>query len=286
VDYFFLPPVYSLLDHNVEQNIRLGLFVLEGVVICVLIARAQSAMRRLGTALAENERLLAEAREANRAKDAFLAMLSHELRTPMNTIVGWAHMLQSPTLEDAQVAKALEVISRNALLQARLLDDLIDVARLVTGKMEIKLQTVRLSETVRAVVDGFAPQCEERGITIKVAVQDAFPLVTGDPERLHQVVGNLISNAVKFSPDGGSIEVEVRRAEPSVEIAVTDHGPGVAPDVMSKLFEPFWQGEEGRNRGGLGLGLPIAKHIIEIHGGTIHVQRDSQGTTFTISLPA
>jgi PAS domain S-box-containing protein len=242
---------------------------------------------------AERNRLLEEAREANRMKDEFLAMLSHELRTPLSAIVGWAHMLRSGGLDEATVARAIETIDRNAKVQNQLIEDILDVSRIVAGKFHLDMRSVDLVRVVEAACDTVAPTAAAKSVELR---QDLDPIVRpccpaiGDPDRLQQVVWNLLSNAIKFTPKGGTVTVEMRRLDESseFEIVVRDTGIGIAPDFLPHLFERFRQAGTGtRRHGGLGLGLSIVRHIVEAHGGTVMATSsgEGQGAAFTVRLP-
>jgi PAS domain S-box-containing protein len=242
---------------------------------------------------AERTRLLEEAREANRMKDEFLAMLSHELRTPLSAIVGWAHMLRTGGLDEATVARAIETIDRNAKVQNQLIEDILDVSRIVAGKFHLEMRPIDLVRIVEAACDTVAPAAATKGVELK---QDLDPTVRpccpaiGDPDRLQQVVWNLLTNAVKFTPKGGTVTVSVRRQDnpAEFEIVVSDTGNGIAPDFLPHIFERFRQAGTGaRRQGGLGLGLSIVRHIVESHGGTVMAASagEGQGSAFTIRLP-
>jgi PAS domain S-box-containing protein len=242
---------------------------------------------------AERNRLLEEAREANRMKDEFLAMLSHELRTPLSAIVGWAHMLRSGGLDEATVARAIETIDRNAKVQNQLIEDILDVSRIVAGKFHLDMRSADLVRVVEAACDTVAPAAAAKGVELR---QELDPLVRpccpaiGDPDRLQQVVWNLLSNAIKFTPKGGTVTVEVRRLDDTseFEIVVRDTGIGIAPDFLPHIFERFRQAGTGaRRQGGLGLGLSIVRHIVEMHGGSVMATSggEGQGSVFTVRLP-
>jgi len=238
------------------------------------LAREQSARR--------------EAEEANRAKDQFLAVLSHELRTPLNAIVGWAQLLRAGGLDEESTRNAIETIVRNADTQTRIISDVLDVSRIVSGKVELDPKEVELHALVAHVVNGFGPGARARGVELVVSTDPA--VVRGDTVRLQQIVGNLISNAIKFAPAGsGRIEVGVRPAGACVEITVQDNGPGVDPQFLPHVFDRFRQADSSttRKHGGLGIGLAIVRHLVELHGGTVAARnrRDGTGAVFTVGLP-
>jgi CheY-like chemotaxis protein len=220
-------------------------------------------------------------------------MLSHELRTPLSAIVGWAHMLRSGGLDEATVARAIETIDRNAKVQNQLIEDILDVSRIVAGKFHLDMRSVDLVRVVEAAVDTVAPTAATKGVELRQEldpeVRPVCPAV-GDPERLQQVVWNLLTNAVKFTPKGGAVTVELRREEDPGEVVlvVRDTGIGIAPDFLPHIFERFRQAGTGTRRaGGLGLGLSIVRHIVEMHGGNVQAESagEGQGAIFTVRLP-
>jgi CheY-like chemotaxis protein len=222
-------------------------------------------------------------------KDEFLATVSHELRTPLNAILGWTVMLRSGRLKPDKAAEALETIERSARAQNRLVEDLLDVSRIVTGRLQLKFQPVTLAKVVEAAVAAARPAAEAKSIALQV-VFDSLPCeVTGDADRLQQVIWNLISNAVKFTPRGGRVQAQLERAGSHVEIKVSDTGEGIAPEFLPHVFDRFRQadGSIQRRHGGLGLGLAIVRHLVELHGGEVSVESPGpgQGATFTVKLP-
>jgi len=241
----------------------------------------------------ERNRLLEEAREANRMKDEFLAMLSHELRTPLSAIVGWAHMLRTGGLDEPTVARAIETIDRNAKVQNQLIEDILDVSRIVAGKFHLDMRSVDLVRIVEAAIDTVSPLAASRGVQLRqdlsAEIGPCCPAI-GDPDRLQQVVWNLLTNAIKFTPRGGVVTVEVRRQDDPAEfeIVVRDTGQGISADFLPHIFERFRQAGTGaRRHGGLGLGLSIVRHIVEMHGGTVMATSagEGQGSVFTLRLP-
>ena len=243
---------------------------------------------------AEHERRLAEtsyraAQEANRAKDEFLMTLSHELRTPMTAILGWARLLPGMALTDPIFREAIASIARGAELQAHLIDDVLDVSRIVSGKMHLSRETIDVARVITASLEAVRPSADAKLITITTSLSPALGDLVADPTRLQQVMWNLLSNAVKFTPRNGVIEVSARRTASNVEIAVKDSGQGIDPRFIPHVFEPFRQAENPSTRvhGGLGLGLSIVRYIVEAHGGTVHAQSggQGQGATFTVTLP-
>jgi signal transduction histidine kinase/CheY-like chemotaxis protein len=252
------------------------------------IVLAQGVAEQATLAL-ENARLYAEARHANRAKDEFLATLSHELRTPLTAMLGWVRMLQTGTLEPALAARALEVIDRNTKLQAQLIDDLLDVSRIITGKLVLDLRAVDVAAAVEAALETVALGAQAKSLTIVRRLDPAAGAAWADPHRLQQIVWNLLSNAIKFTPAGGTITVTVERLDPHVALAVSDTGAGIAADFLPYLFDRFRQADSTSTRmhGGLGLGLAIVRHLATLHRGTVEAESPGPGAgaTFRVRLP-
>jgi PAS domain S-box-containing protein len=240
-------------------------------------------------ALVREQAARAEAEAAGRLKDEFLSTLSHELRTPLTAILGWAKLLCGGLVEDEARASAAEIIARSAETQARLIDDLLDVSRIVTGKLSLDLQPTPLAPVVEAAVNTIRPAAEAKEISLRASLDPEAGQVSGDPVRLQQVVWNLLSNAVKFTPRGGRVEVSLMRRGAQVEIVVTDTGAGIGPEFLPHVFESFRQADQSTTRkyGGLGLGLAIVRHLVEAHGGTVRVESEGEGrgATFAVSLP-
>jgi PAS domain S-box-containing protein len=240
--------------------------------------------------LLERERAArTDAERANRLKDEFLATLSHELRTPLNAVIGWSRMLSSGRLDRDSSKHALEVIERNAWAQKQIIEDILDVSRVITGKLQLNLSPVDLVAVVDAALDAVRPAIEAKEIKIETLIDASLRMVSGDPDRLQQVVWNILSNAAKFTPGGGSVEISVSQTATHVLIQVKDTGPGIEPAFLPHVFERFRQadGSTTRTHGGLGLGLAIVRHLVELHGGTIAVENreDGPGANFTIRLP-
>jgi PAS domain S-box-containing protein len=240
--------------------------------------------------LLESERIArAEAERANRLKDDFLATLSHELRTPLNAVMGWAHMLARRELTETQRKQALGAIHRNAQAQSRLVDDVLDLSRIITGRMALTAEPLDLSEIVRTTVESFTPAVLGKRQTVHLALP-AQARITGDTHRLRQVIWNLLSNATKFTPEGGSISVRVTYHESRVELEVSDTGEGIDPAFLPFVFDRFRQGDSSstRRHGGLGLGLSLVRHLVEAHGGTVTAASEGKGrgATLTVRLPA
>jgi CheY-like chemotaxis protein len=234
------------------------------------------------------QRALREAEAANRAKDAFLANLSHELRTPLNAMVGWVRLLRMGSLDVRQAERALETIERNAHAQARLIDELLDLSRIVTGNLKLELRPVDLSAAIRAMMDAMGPHARDKRVQLRAEVDPTIGPVLGDAVRLQQALGNLLSNAIKFTPAGGTVGVRLARAGPShAEIAVTDTGKGIASHLLPHIFDGFRQGDMTCAPAHRGLGLTIARQLVELHGGAMraHSAGEGCGTTVTVTLP-
>ena len=243
------------------------------------------------TKLLESEReARTQSEQANRLKDEFLATISHELRTPLNAIVGWARLLRSGQLDPNNLAHAYEVIERNAWSQKQIIEDMLDVSRIITGKLRIGLVPLELTSVIQAATDVVRPAAEAKEIALKTQFDAPELLVSGDAERLQQVIWNLLSNAVKFTANGGVVEIVVRRKNGSAEIAVKDTGPGIPVDFLPHVFERFSQADSSstRRHGGLGLGLAITRHLVELHGGAVKAENreDGTGAVLTVTLPA
>jgi PAS domain S-box-containing protein len=243
---------------------------------------------------AEEERSRAEAsyrvsQEANRAKDDFLMTLSHELRTPMTAILGWSRMLPAMSPDDPMFHEAVASIAGGAQLQARLIDDILDVSRIVSGKLRLAPETIEVSRVIMNAADAVNATAQAKGITITLTLAPTLGVIIADPTRIQQVIWNLLNNAVKFTPRGGKVEVSARRTDSHVQVSVTDTGEGIDPQFLPHIFEPFRQAESPQTRvhGGLGLGLSIVRYIAEAHGGTIAAESEGRGkgSTFTVTLP-
>lgn len=231
----------------------------------------------------------AEAEEANRTKDEFLATLSHELRTPLSAILGWSHLVRTGKLDEIQMSRAFETIERNARSQSQLIDDLLDVSRIITGKLQIELRPIELSAVIESAIDAVRPAAELKAIRFETDLASAACLVPGDPNRLQQIFWNLFSNAVKFTPQEGLVRVDVTRHSPWVQVAVKDSGIGISPEFLPFIFDRFRQadGSTTRTHGGLGLGLAIVKHLVQLHRGVVEVESPGkdQGAIFTVRIP-
>jgi signal transduction histidine kinase len=239
-------------------------------------------------ALLVSERAARErAERADRAKDAFIASLSHELRTPLNAILGWMQMLQREAIPEAGRAKAIEAVTRNAGALTRLIEDLLDTSRIATGHLDLVRGPVPINEVVHAAVESVMPSADAKGVALVVAPVDWEPVVIGDAQRLQQVLWNLLSNAVKFTDRGGAVRVEITAETRAVVVRVRDEGVGIDPEFLPRVFEQFQTGSSAARSGGLGLGLHIARHLVDLHGGAIHVQSQGlgSGAVFSVQLP-
>ena len=253
------------------------------------VTEVEQVRRAFMEAAALVQRRAAEAEAANRTKDEFLTVLSHELRTPLNAVYGWARMLQAGQVDEATRARALEVIVRQSNAQVQLIDDLLDVSRIRVGKMRLDLRQVALPVVIEGALDAVRPAATAKGIRLQPVIDPLVGRVTGDPQRLQQVVWNLLMNSVKFTPKGGRVQVYLQRVNSQVEIVVSDDGQGIPADVLPFVFEPFRQGDSSSTRAhsGLGLGLALVKDLVELHGGTVTAQSDGpgKGATFVVALP-
>jgi signal transduction histidine kinase len=283
VDYISVPIVPGLLRAK--------------VAVFADLYRKTVALERLNQELevrvaertAEIESARREAERANQLKDEFLAILSHELRTPLNAITGWAHMLLNGGLDPKTQVKALETINRNALLEARIISDLLDVSRIVSGRLRLDLKPLDLSSVVQAAIDAVRPQAEAKPIHLVDMPLEEVPPVAGDSARLQQIVSNLLTNAIKFTPANGHVQVRLDQVDGQAEITVQDDGPGIPPEFLPHIFERFRQGDTSTTRmhQGLGLGLTIVRRLVEMHGGTVHAmnREDGLGAVFSVNLP-
>jgi len=281
---------------NVLSIITISTIVLLVLTCLLLIFALQASHKRhvAADALAEGDRVagriaLAEMVLAGKVKDDFLASVSHELRNPLAAILTWTQLLRSKTLDEAKSRRALEIIERNVVSQTLLIDDLIDVSRAVAGKFRFEVRPIELAPVIRAAVEAQAPASNARDVGVRLELNDGVGLVSGDAERLQQVMSNMISNAIKFTRKGGLVSLALRKVQSHAEITVHDDGIGIEAGFLPHVFEPFRQATGGptRSSSGLGLGLSIARHIVELHGGVITAESAGPGcgSTFTIQLP-
>jgi len=253
-----------------------------------IAARNSAEAAREALLLRERE-ARAEAENASRTKDEFLATLSHELRTPLTSILGWASMIHNGEVEGSNATRAIETIERNARSQARLIDDLLDVSRIITGNLRLDLNPLNLAPIVDAALDALRPTADVKGIRLQTHFEPKECLVKGDPNRLRQVIWNLLSNAIKFTQRGGSVNIEMKCVESTARLTVSDTGDGISAEFLPYVFDRFRQAEGSisRKQGGLGLGLAVARHLVELHGGTISAESEGlgKGSVFTVDLP-
>jgi signal transduction histidine kinase/CheY-like chemotaxis protein len=268
---------------------RLNLTILERPInIAIVVSAVQAALRARRRQYQMRE-LLLQMENANKAKDEFLATISHELRTPLNAMLGWVGMLRTGKLDQSTTAHALEVFERNAKSQAQLIEDLLDVSRIISGKLRLDVQPVDLSAVVQLAMDVVRPAADAKDVRLQVMLDPHAGVVAGDPGRLQQVIWNLLSNAVKFTHKGGRVQVRVARVDAYAELTVSDTGQGISREFLPYVFDRFRQADSTLTRkyGGMGLGLAIVRHLVELHGGTVSALSDGQGqgSTFTVKLP-
>ncbi|MBV8357880.1 MAG: response regulator [Deltaproteobacteria bacterium] len=312
---FFMPPGISASPQEIErelekQNVWRGTFPLlradgelvhlewyisvhsfPGVRLAVvtdITERVKSEAER--AELLTKERIArAEAERANRLKDDFLGTLSHELRTPLNSMLLWVQLVRQQIDNREQLIRGLAAIERGIGVQTQLISDLLDVSRIISGKLQLDVRPLDLAATIKAALESLWPAIETKRLMLQTSIDETARLVTGDPARLQQVISNLLSNAIKFTPKGGQIHVTLKRVGSRVQIQISDTGQGIEPELLPHIFERFRQGDSGSNRihGGLGLGLAIVKHLVELHGGTVAASSAGlgEGATFSILLP-
>ena len=249
------------------------------------IAHEQQLVRLL----AREQTARKEAETANRAKDEFLATVSHELRTPLNAIAGWVQILRKNVSDAESFAHGIEIIDRNVKMQTKIIEDILDVSRIITGKLNFDVTPVNLVPVIEAALESVRLAAEVKAIQIQTVFNDTASLVSGDPNRLQQIVWNLVSNAIKFTPKAGTVSVRLERAGSQAEITVSDTGKGISAEFLPFVFDRFRQADSTstRHHSGLGLGLAIVRHLVELHGGTVHAtsEGEEQGATFTVRLP-
>jgi len=255
----------------------------------VALETAKKARAQAEQAAIENERLFKQAEESSRLKEEFLATISHELRTPLSAILGWTRMLRLGQLSADASAKALDTIERNARAQAQLVDDLLDVSRIITGKLRMDVRPADPNSFIDSAVEAVRPAAEAKGVRVQKVIDTGAIAIPGDPVRLQQIVWNLLSNAIKFTPRGGRVQIRSERVNSHLEIVVSDTGQGISADFLPHVFDRFRQADQktSRQHGGMGLGLSIVRHLVEMHGGTVRANSDGEGkgATFTVMLP-
>lgn len=288
IDYFFQPPLYAF-ELSGANAVNTIVFVLVALLISWIDDGRKNALRERDRLLTSERAARAAAEEANRAKDTFLAMVTHELRAPLNTILGWTNMLGKGMLDAEKTKHAVAVIERGAKTQAQLIEDLLDISRIRTGKFRVNAQPVELSAVVDAAVESIAPSIAAKQIKLHCESDEQIGLISGDAERLQQVVWNLLSNAVKFTPEKGQIEIRLERAGTYARLTIYDNGAGIRREFLPFVFDSFRQSDETdkAKHKGLGLGLAIVRHLIEAHGGTVTATSagENLGATFSVELP-
>jgi len=253
------------------------------------VSELQRSEEARGQLLERAQRARAEAEAANRIKDEFLATLSHELRTPLTSLLGWSSVLRDATSEPELLLEGIEAIDRNARVQAQLIDDLLDVSRIVSGKLHLDVRPLNIAAVTRAAIDVVRPAADAKGILLEFLAEPGLGSISADSARLHQVVWNLLANAVKFTPEGGKITIHVNQDGSHARVTVRDTGKGIHPEFLPRVFDRFRQADSSTTRtfGGLGLGLAIVRHLVELHGGTVSAESEGldKGATFSVTFP-
>jgi signal transduction histidine kinase len=285
-DYFFVKP-YFVLTLFSHLDVGVILFAMGGVLISWLSElrlQAEADQRRL---LLGERQARARAEAAARAEDEFLATVSHELRTPLNAIFGWMQILKREARSNEGVLNAADVIERNAKVQQRLVDDLLDSARVVNNKLALQIRPMELGAVIRQALEAVRPSAETKSIQLCAVIDPGAPSIVADPERLEQVIWNLLSNAIKFTPEGGKVDIRLKRDRHYLLIRVSDTGRGIRAEFLPFVFDRFCQADGANRRSGLGLGLYLAHRIVELHGGTVHADSagPGRGASFTVRLP-
>lgn len=294
VDYYFNPPSGGF-EVSVDNTTSAFVFVMVALLISWIDAARKRASRERDLLLASEQQSRAEAERANRAKDQFLAMVTHELRAPLAVILGWARMLKrdhegrEDALDTASRIGALEAIERNALVQKQLVEDLLDVSSITNGQFRVEMGPIHLVSVIETAIDAVAPALAAKRIKLHTEYDHELGYINGDEDRLRQVLWNLLTNAAKFTPEGGQIEVRLERAGGCARLVVHDTGAGIPREFLPFVFDRFRQADEvlSRKNGGLGLGLAIVSHLVEAHSGTVHATSAGEGlgSTFTVELP-
>jgi signal transduction histidine kinase/ActR/RegA family two-component response regulator len=253
------------------------------------ITELQRSEEARGQLLLRAERARSEAEAANRIKDEFLATLSHELRTPLTSLLGWSSVLREAKRDEKVLSQGLEAIDRNARVQAQLIDDLLDVSRIVSGKLNLEVRPLDISSVTRAAISVVQPAADAKGISLDHWAEPGLGAISADSARVHQIIWNLLSNAVKFTAHGGKIFVRVEQDGSDARVIVRDTGQGIDPEFLPRVFDRFRQADSSTTRsfGGLGLGLAIVRHLVELHGGTVSAESEgvNQGATFSVTFP-
>ncbi len=274
------------IDNSVKQTEAARLHVEE---LSRYISELQRSEEARGHLLVRAERARAEAEAANRIKDEFLATLSHELRTPLTSLLGWSSVLRESKRDEKVLAQGLDAIDRNARVQAQLIDDLLDVSRIVSGKLNLDVRPLDICSVTRAAINVVRPAADAKGITLDYAAEPGLGAISADSGRMHQIIWNLLSNAVKFTPQNGKITIRISREGTHAKVTVSDTGQGIDPEFLPRVFDRFRQADSSTTRsfGGLGLGLAIVRHLVELHGGTVSAESEGcrKGATFTTTFP-
>lgn len=293
---FWIEPFGVLGIAHPASVLWILLFIAVGVAIAATHESLHRQRAALQAALVEAERAAVLARRAqeeavvaNRAKDEFLSALSHELRTPLTAILGWTSLLRTRALDPATTARALEAIERNSLAQTQLIEDIFDASSVITGKLRLDVRAVDPASVVRAALDLVAPAAQAKGVALEATIAPDLGIIRADPDRLQQILWNLLFNAVKFTPSGGLVWLEIARRQAQLKIRVEDTGQGISPEFLPHVFERFRMADPSSTRlhRGLGLGLAIVEHLVEMHGGSVSAESKGlhQGSTFLVSLP-
>ena len=276
------------------QSARIAPLSIAGAVVGTVtlvedVSDRVASERELRSQIEASEHARALAEEAVRVKDEFLATLSHEIRTPLNAVVGWTKILMSRQVDPAMLQRGLQVIDRNAVAQTRLIDDMLDMARIMSGKLRLEMQPIDLVGVALAAIDVVAPTAAAKGVAILTAIEAAEPWMMGDADRLQQIVWNLLSNAVKFTENGGRVTVGIACAAGVLSLSVEDTGRGISPEFLPQIFERFRQADSSSSRrhGGLGLGLSLVRQLVELHGGEVRATSElNVGSRFVVTFPA
>ena len=277
---------------NVDQRAaqtHLALFVVQGLLLTGVVSELRAARRVAEQRARDALEARRESESANRMKDEFLATVSHELRTPLNAVLGWVHLLRTGKLDPATADRGLESIDRNIRLQSELTANLLDVSKALTGQLRVESRPVSIVDAAREASAAAAPAAQAKGVELEMHVPDDRLVVLGDPARLRQIVWHLLTNAIKFTPKGGAVGLDVHNAQDSVVVTVRDSGPGIAPQFLPRIFERFTQEDPSPTRvaGGLGVGLALVRELVDLHGGEIHARNreDRSGAIFTVKFP-
>lgn len=285
-------PIWVRISQTVTT--KEGAVIIDGLMEDISLSKQREAerskaMAELATAKEELKRLLGEAREANRIKDQFIAIVSHELRSPLTSILGWAKILRSGKLNETKLAQGLETIERNANLQNTLIEDILDISRIIQNRLRLNKQPINIAAIIQSVLLDVKPRVQAKSITLESKIGASVGTIMGDAARLLQVISNLVNNAIKFTPQGGQIFVELQQINSSIQFTVKDTGVGIGADFLPHVFEPFRQADnsKARTHNGLGLGLAIVRNLVEMHNGAVHVMSEGigKGATFMVELP-